>query len=415
MAGSLTVRQARIVLADRVVVGDLVVEDGVVSQIAPRVDRPVGLQVDGRGCALLPGAIDTCVHLDACEDLAAVSAEATAGGVTSVLGVRTARTAAELRAELCRAAELSRVHFGLYQRLDRENGEARVAERARGLWIDGALLFDDAAEAVFATADRPLVVDAADPARLAERAALYGNVDAPREHPKVIDVDTTLGATRRAVELATRHRRPTHLLHLSTAEEVALLAGAPPHVTAAARLPHLFLDEADLDALGTRAVTEPPVRGGRHRQALWEGLAGGAIDLVASGHRPVRAEAKDRPYPGTHPGLPGVEWLLPLLLDAAAQGRCGLPDVARWIASGPAEVFRLPRKGRLEVGFDGDLCLVDLTRERTVGVDAPILTQAGWSPWQGRTLRGWPALTVVSGEPVWREGELLSGVRGRPL
>ena len=114
MAGSLTVRQARLVLPDRVVVGDLVVEDGIITEIGPRIERPQGVQIDGTNCALLPGLVDTHVHLDACEDLASVSRGAVAGGVTSVLGVRSARTRVELKLELQRASEEARVHYGLY-------------------------------------------------------------------------------------------------------------------------------------------------------------------------------------------------------------------------------------------------------------------------------------------------------------
>jgi len=416
MAGSMTVRQARLVLPDRVVQGDLVVEDGVISEISPRVDRAVGVQVDGRGCAVFPGLVDPHVHLDACEDLASMSAGAVAGGVTTVLGVRSAQTADALREELTNAAEGSHVHFGLYIRATAENHEeVEQAQRARGIWIGGDLLQSEAADAWFANATRMLVVDNRHPALYAARAAGFPDADDPAQHTVIDGIDSALQATQRALELARRHGRPTHLLHVSTADELEALAERPAALTAAVRTPHLFLDDDAYATLGTHAVTSPPLRGARHGSALWGALQQGALSMVTSGHLPVRAESKNRPYPQTDLGMPGVQFTLPLLIDRVARGGCTLSDVARWTAEAPATILKVPRKGRLETGYDGDLVLVDLELERTIGTDADVLGASGWSPWAGRTLRGWPILTVLLGQPVFRDGEILPGMQGREI
>lgn len=415
MSRSLTVRQARLVLPDRVVTGDLVVEDGVISEIAPHVDRTVGVEIDGRSCAVLPGAIDVAVHLESIEDSSAVSSTAVAGGFTTLCVVGPAETASELRVELGRAGEACRVHCGLYVRATRDNLEELVlSERARGIWIPGDVLHDEVAEAVFAAADKLLVIDNVDPARLAARAHLYPDSVDPADHSRIHDVDSAVSATVRAVELAQRHGRRVLLTHVTTAEEVEVLKGRPSCVVAAARAVHLFLDDSSYERLGTRAVHSPPIRSPRHRQALWEGLQGGVIDLVSSGHWAVRPEWKDRPYPQTAVGMPGLQWTLPLLLDAAANGRCSLLDIVRWTSEAPARALRLPRKGRLETGYDGDLVIVDLTAERTIGTTATIASP-GWSPWEGATLRGWPVITVVLGEIAYRDGEVAIGGRGRTL
>ena len=427
MAGSLTVRQARLVLPDRTVVGDLVVEDGIITEIAPRATSAVGLQVDGRGCALLPGLVDTHVHLNAAEDIASVSRGATAGGVTSVLGVRTAETRAELKAELAAAAEITRVHLGLYIRATHDNlDEVQGAERAKGTWISEDVLRSEIVEEMFATNDRVLVVDATPPLLAPDEEELE-----PRQHPDLLPVQAIAAGTQRALDLARKHGARTHLLHVSTQEEIGLLgsgepsapspattaAGRPrdPLVTCAVRPPHLFLRGSAYERLGTRAVTSPPIRSPEHAQALWEALGTGQIPLVASGHLPIRSETKDRPYPKTHPGLPIVEWMLPLLLNRVHRGGCTLSDVARWTSEAPAAAFRLPRKGRLETGYDGDLVLVDLGLDRVVGDDAPVQSPCGWSPWKGLRLTGWPILTVLLGEVVYRDGEHLVEPRGRPL
>ncbi|MBX2803927.1 MAG: amidohydrolase family protein [Myxococcales bacterium] len=417
MAGSLTVHQARLVLPDRVVVGDLVVEDGIITEIGPSVQRATGLRIDGRGCVLLPGLVDTHVHLDACEDLGSMSRAAVAGGVTSVLGVRSARTPSELKAELAQAAELSRVHYGLYLRAHEDNLEQVMGDgRARGIWVSGQLLGTELAEQLFANTDRVLVVDNVLPERIEERGKLYEGVTDPSEHPRIHDEDSAVVATERALDLARLHGGPTHLLHVSSRREVDLLAARrSEHVTVGIPTPNLFLTEEAYQRLGTRAVASPPIRESRHQDALWEALRDGAADLIASGHHPVRGETKDRPYPGTHTGLPTVEWTLPLLLDAAQREAISLGEVARWTAERPAAAMRLPRKGRLETGYDADLVLVDLDAIATVGRDAPVRSACGWSPWQDRTLRGWPVVTIVLGEVVFRDGEVMDEPVGRAL
>ena len=418
MAGSLTVRQARLVLPDRVVTGDLVVEDGIITEIGPRIERARGVQIDGRDCTLLPGLVDTHVHLDACEDLASLSRGAVAGGVTSVLGIRSARSRAELKAELQRAGEEARVHYGLYLWADGENiEEVLSAKRAKAIWVPGELLESDAVEQVFASADRVLVVDNVLPTHLRERAQAYAGVADPVEHSRIQDVDSAVAATARAIELARIHGASTHLLHVTSEEEVSLLAEKrPPSLTAACRAPHLFLDGSAYASLGTRAVVQPPVRtNSRHQQALWEGLRAGVLQVISSGHLPVRWETKDRPYPETHPGIPSIEWLLPLLHSEVVAERLGLSLMARLAAEAPAVALGLRRKGRLETGYDGDLVLVDPTLARTIGEDAAVQTAAGWSPWHGQTLTGWPIMTVLLGEVVYRDGEHIEDPRGRAL
>src|SRR5690606_21042254 len=132
-----------------------------------------------------------------------------------------------------------------------------------------------------------------------------------------------------------------------------------------------------------------------------------------SRHAPVSAVDKQGPYPDVVPGLPSIEWMLPLLLDRALEGRCTLQQVARWTSAAPAAAWRIPRKGRLEVGYDGDLVLVDPDATRTL-TDAA-RSGCDWNPFAGRAVRGWPVLTVLLGRPVFRDGAVVDGVRGRPL
>ncbi len=414
MPRSLTITRARLVLPDRSVVGDLVVEDGVIAEVSPKATRIVGEHIDGAGLCVLPGLVDTQVRLESVDDLPNIAPELLAGGITSFVGVRAAVDPDGLRRELAALGAGSPLNYGLYVRVDVEStgavDAALAADRAFGVWVDAEQL--EASEPLFRRATGLVVVDHRDSARLRDRWHLFDAPPTPADLPRFYDIDTCVDGARRVLELAARYGTRTHLLHISTAEELQLLP-RNDRVTATVRPPHLFADASFYDAIGTRAVCIPPLRGPRHAEALWQALKDGRL-WITSGHFPAPIAAKDQPLPATHPGWPTAEWMLPLLLDAHTRGRCTLRDIARWTSAEPASRLGLARKGRIEPGYDGDLVLVDLTRSGTVGFDVPIRTVAGWSPWLGHTLTGWPVRTVLGGETTWLEGEL-QPVNGRAL
>lgn len=403
MSSSLTIHQARLVLPHRVVTGDLVVRDGVIHEIRPKTDAPQGESINGEGLVVLPGLVDSYVRLDALDDLGAASGALLAGGITSAVGVREASTGAELDAELQRIATDAALHFGLFVRAGAHVEEALQARRAQGVWVDAELLSSEGVEKVFAEAPGLVCVDHHDASRLRDRWLLFADSDDPLDVPRAHDVDTCVHATHRALELARRHGTRLLLPHVSTAEEVAQLPEEPGRVTAAVQPAHLFHDADAYDRLGKRAVCRPPLRGRRHRDALWEGLRAGKL-MMCSGHWPVGGWAKDGALRDVHPGWPSAEWWLPLLVDATHDERCTWLDIARWTSERPAQALGLRRKGRLEAGYDADLVIVDPHAERVIGDSARIHTVAGWSPWQGQALRGWPIHTIVGGRTAWRDG-----------
>ncbi len=433
MSADLTIRRARLVLPDRVVTGDMVIEDGVIAEIGPSVDRTAGEVIDGEGLTVLPGVIDPHVNFrdpspNPSEDFATGSRAAAAGGVTAYLDAPQndppCTTVARLEAKLAAAAEHSAVHYGFFIGATEDNlDELNAAERACGIKVylghaRPELTIRDPArlEAIFAGANKVVAVHAEDRDRLLAREAQYADTTDVRDHPRIRDVDSAVFAMRRVTELALKHGTRLHLLHLSSAEELELLHGLPRSgITAEVCTQHLFLHADDAYArMGTLVQCNPPVRTRRHAEALWQGLLDGRIDAVASDHSPHPRSKKGFTYPHSPSGMPNVEWTLPLLLDQVARGRCTLRDVARWTSEGPARCFGIPRKGRLETGYDGDIVVVDTALSRTVTHDST-RSAAGWSPWHGLTLTGWPVLTAVLGQPVFRDGEIVDGVRGRAL
>lgn len=424
MSGSLTIRGARLVLPDRVVTGDLLVADGVIERIGPDVGQVVGEEIDAAGLTVLPGLVDTFSDVPLGDDgtaLARVTGAAVAAGVTSMLlhdGREPAYDAMDLTARLDHAARHSRVNYGAYvswlggpeaARLDRSAGvRVHLGSPRRRDRVSDAML-----DALFAEATRPLVVDGQDADDMAPREALYADAVDPAEHSRIYPPDLAATAAARVVSFAQRHGRPVHLGAITGPDEARLVATGPPGTTGFASVPHLFLRaETAYRRLGSQAVLDPPVRDGAVVDALWQALQGGMLGGVASVHTTMPLADKGT-YPHTRPGLPTLMAMLPLLLDRAHAKEIALTRVAQWTSTAPAALFGLPRKGRLEVGFDGDLVLVDTQADVTVG--PPFLDASGWSPFAAFTLRGRPVMTILRGRPVYRDGRLLDGVRGREL
>ena len=147
---------------------------------------------------------------------------------------------------------------------------------------------------------------------------------------------------------------------------------------------------------------------------LWQALGDGAIDFIATDHAPHTLEEKAKSYPNSPSGMPGVETALPLMLTQAARGRCTIAQVAHWMSTAVAKAYRIPNKGAIAPGYDADLVLVDLETYHPV-LREELLTKCGWSPFEGWTLTGWPAFTIVGGQVVYERGQLHTEVRGRAL
>ena len=432
MSGSITFRGAELVTPGGVGVGDLAVRDGRIVAVGV-VEQAFGEEIDARGLTVLPGLIDPQVHfrepgLEHKENLETGTRAAAAGGITAFFEMPNTRppttTLEALEDKLRRGTGRARAHFGFFFGASPDNAELAGTLRTEvpGIKIfmgssTGTLLVDDQAalEAHFAAAKVPIAVHAEDESRLEARMAAHAGRPDVNLHPVIRDVECALIATKRAVDLAHRHRQRLHVLHLSTAEETAFLRDhGGPLVTTETLPQYLFCDASMYDELGTRLQMNPPVRDARHGAALWAGLLDGTIECIATDHAPHTLEEKARPYGEAPSGMPGVETSLPLMLDAVHDGRCTIEHVARWMAGNPARCYGLPRKGRLEVGFDGDLTVVDRRLTRTVEASA-LQSRAGWTPFEGWSLTGWPVMTVLLGDPVYRDGAFVDGVFGRAL
>ncbi len=216
--------------------------------------------------------------------------------------------------------------------------------------------------------------------------------------------EAAIQCTRALTELAIRHRKHLHICHLTTAEECAYLQQLnSPYVTCEVTPQHLFCNADDYAEWGTYLQINPPIRDARHQAALWDALLSGTIPMIASDHAPHQRDEKDQPYGQAPSGMPIVQLTIPLLLTELQSGRFSLNDIVRWCAQTPSELYGIANKGRLAVGYDADITLVDLKRIQTVQAQQ-LLSKSNWSVFEGKSLTGWPIMTLVNGQLVYEDG-----------
>lgn len=270
-------------------------------------------------------------------------------------------------------------------------------------------------ERIFATGDRLIAVHAEDEERINERIKQFTDRHDTRAHSEIRDNKCALLASELALELSIKYKRRLHILHLSTHEEVELLEKNKPEWVTTEVIPnHLLLNTADYETKGAFVQMNPPIREAEDNEALWAGLKNGTIDFIATDHAPHTLEEKNQPYPKTPSGMPGVETSLPLMLTEMKAGRCDLAEIQKWMCYGPAEGYRIANKGKILEGWDADLTLVDMDSAKPVR-NEEMFSRAGWSPYEGRELVGWPLYTIVGGKVVFENGEIRQGVLGQAL
>jgi dihydroorotase len=217
------------------------------------------------------------------------------------------------------------------------------------------------------------------------------------------------------VRLAGKHRRRVHVLHISTAEEMAFLSQHRDWASVEVTPHHLTLVAPDCyRRLGTYAQMNPPVRDLPHRKRIWAGIADGTVDVLGSDHAPHTREEKDHAYPASHSGMTGVQTLVPVMLDHVAAGQLSLARFVDLTSAGPARLFGIAGKGRIALGYDADLTVVDLKRRETIR-NTWIASRAGWTPYDGVEVTGWPVGTFVRGHKVMWQGEVTAPGKGEAV
>ena len=393
-----------------------------------------GETVDCRGLHLLPGVMDTHVHfrepgLTHKEDLESGSRGAVLGGVTAVFEmpntIPPTTDAGALADKVKRAHHRMHCDFAFYVGATRENtrdlGELERLPGACAVKVfmgssTGTLLIDDdeGVRAVLKAINRRAAFHSEDENRLRERMDLRIEGD-PRSHPVWRDAQAALICTQRLIRLAHETGKRVHVLHVTSKDEAIFLADHKDVATADATPAHLTLAAPDCyEKLGTLAQLNPPIRDAAHRAGLWNAIAQGVIDNIGSDHSPHPREEKALVYPKTHSGMTGVQSLVPVMLDHVNAGRLSLQRFVDLTSAGPARVFGIACKGRISVGYDADVTVVDLKRRETI-TDQWTASRAGWTPYNGMTVTGWPVGTVIRGQKVMWDGSLSAASQGETV
>ncbi len=432
---------ARIVNEGEIREGDLLVAGGRIAAVGGDLSgRPADEVIEARGRFLLPGLIDDQVHfrepgLTHKADLATESRAAVAGGVTSFMdmpNVNPPTLTPELLEERCAlAAGKSAANYAFYLGASNDNlGQVRRLEPGRACGVKvfmgsstGNMLVDDPDTLAGIFRDAPGLVAVHcedDPAiRANERIwrARHGDDVPMDQHPIIRSREACLASSSLAVDLAREHGTRLHVLHLTTAEELALFQPGPvadKRITAEVCVHHLWFSDADYARLGGLIKCNPAIKTAADRAALRAALVEGRIDVVATDHAPHTRAEKANPYFGCPSGLPLVQHLLPALHALSVAGVFDLPTLVEKACHNPARLFGVRERGFLREGWWADLVLLDPAAPVTVREDA-VLAKCGWSPFTGVTFPGRVDLTMVSGRVAWRDGRIVPGVRGERL
>ena len=424
---------ATVVNQDGIGLRDIGVSGGRIAGIGDLSAAAAETRVDCRGLHILPGVIDSQVHfrepgLTHKEDLATGARAAVMGGVTSVFEMPNTNpqtTSADALADkIARATGRMACDFAFWVGGTHDN-VADIPELERLPGAAGIKVFMGSSTGSLLVADDKGVLEilkrtrrraafhSEDEERLIARKAARVPGD-PSSHPVWRDEIAALTCTQRLVRLAREARAQVHVLHITTREEIDFLGSAKDVASCEATPHHLTLCADDYVRLGTKIQMNPPVRGAEHRVGVWRGVSEGIIDVLGSDHAPHTLEEKAKPYPESPSGMTGVQTLVPIMLDHVAAGRLTLQRFVDLTSAGPQRLFGIVGKGRIAVGYDADLTVVDLKRSETIS-DSWIASRSQWTPYHGKTVTGWPVGTVVRGQRVMWEGELLADGGGAPI
>lgn len=392
-------------------------------------------EVEAKGLHVLPGVIDTQVHFrepgnEHKEDLETGTRAAALGGVTSVFEMPNTApptTSAEaLNDKLERARGRAHVDHAFYVGATVENADQLgELERLPGCCgvktfmgsSTGTLLVgdDDGLDLIVKNIRRRGAFHAEDEARLNARKPLAREGDWT-SHPEVRDDQAALLAVQRLVAAARKWGKRVHVLHVSSAIEMEFLATAKD-VATVETLPQFltFAGPEIYQRLHGFAQMNPPIRYAQDLAALWYlGISQSVVDIIATDHAPHAREEKAQPYPKSPSGMPGVQTLVPVMLTHVNEGRLTLQRFVDLSSHGPQRVFGIAGKGRIALGYDADFTLVDMKARRLIRAEDQA-TRCGWTPFDGFEAKGWPMATIIRGQVVMSDGEVVTPSQGEPM
>ena len=383
---------------------------------------------------VLPGIIDTQVHFREPgstdrEDLESGSRAAVLGGITSVFEMPNTNpptsNLAEFEKKLNLAKDRMHCNYAFYFGATPDNvdqlSKLKNLKGCCGVKLfagssTGKLLVakEEDIEKVISNSDRVVSIHSEDEEilNLRKKFIKEGNV---HSHPEWRNTECAMSSTRRVVKIAERYNKRIHVLHITTREEVDFLAMHKKNVTFEITPQHLTLYAPDCyDKLGTFAQMNPPIRKKEHYDRLWTAVKNSIVDVLGSDHAPHSKEDKEKKYPGSPSGMPGVQTILPIMLNHINNKKLSLEQLIKLMCENPCKIFSIQNKGYIKEGFDADLTIVDMNKKKIIKNEM-MATKCGWTPFHDMAIKGFPFATIINGKMVMSEGKVIKEGFGRPL
>ncbi len=402
---------------------DLGIKNGKIAHIGQTSDSHSTHVVDLNGLTVLPGIIDSQVHfrepgLTHKEDIESGSRAALLGGITTFFEMPNTTPSTTTQALFQDKINLSKnrahTNYAYFIGGCAEN-VFQLPELERLPHCSGVKIFlgssfgnllidrDDVFEKIMQNGKRRIVIHSEDEARLQERRYIAVNSGDPKDHPVWRDEESAMISTRKSIHFAKKWNRKVHILHISSSEEMLFLKNHKDIATVEILPQYLLLSAPECyEKYGTLAQQNPPIRDKRHLEFLWKAVLDGTVDVMGSDHAPHTMEEKNKPYPQSHSGIPGVQTMLTLMLDQVHKQKLPLEKLVELLTENPRKTFGLKNKGRIQVGYDADLTIVDLKKSQTIEKKW-LASKVGWSPFEGMTTTGWPVMAFLNGEMVLQD------------
>lgn len=406
---------------------DIAVHNQKISEIATSLNMTADKTLNLKGLTVLPGVIDSQVHfrepgLTHKEDIETGTRAAILGGVTSVFempNTNPSTTTPEAFNEKLRLAKnRAHCHYAFFAGGAHDNttllNELENLPHCSGIKVFlgasfGSLLVDDdmVFENIMNTVKRRLTIHSEDEARLRERKHIATDAADVKVHHIWRDEESAMISTKKSIALARKYNKKVHMLHISSGEEMEFLAQCKD-VASVEILPQFLTFSAPecYERLGTLAQQNPPIRDKRHMEKLWQALHNGTVDIIGSDHAPHTLEEKRKPYPQSPSGFPGVQTLIPIMLNHVHNKKLSLEKFTELVTENPRRIFKVKNKGRIQVGYDADFTIVDLKKEVTIA-NKWIASKCGYTPFDGMKVTGWPTHTILKGQVVMQDDQVI--------
>ncbi len=412
---------------------DIGIKDGKITKIG-KIDTESKETIDAKGLIVLPGCIDTQTHFREpgstdTEDLHSGSRAAVAGGITAVFEMPNTNpptsTKKEFQKKLDLAKERMYCNYAFYFGATADNADdladLKNLEGCCGIKLfagssTGNLLVAEEKdiEIVFQNSSKVVAVHSEDEEILNKNKKLIKDGDV-HTHPVWRSEESAISSTRRIVRIAEKYKKKAHILHVTTKQEIDFLSQHKGNITFEITPQHLTIYAPDCyDKLGTYAQMNPPIREKSHYDRLWYGVKNNFNDTIGSDHAPHLKVNKEKEYPNSPSGMPGVQTLMPVMLNHVNDGKLSLNQLVNLVCENPVKIFGIKNKGFIKENFDADFTIIDLSKKITIK-NENIESKCGWSPFNNMEFKGAPVYTIVGGSIKMNNGKIIGKAQGKPL